>query len=250
MSDNKRLRIVTPRTGKSPLKGVNSPFLKSATSKNIKMEKAKNLNSLNKSNIEQQQLVNDAYASSKEKLLLSKIISLKKENNELRLIQKRTEEKLRKEISTTQSELRAIKSLLKKVLPSLNQNIKEDAKIQIENFIDKGSIFPKVADFSIQCAQSELESEKGNTNKESTQANSSGERFTFKGMQDVQETASNRKKSREDTLLNQNKETECFKNYMQYYFHDRGRGENIIQKPISPSFFKSLYIVPNSIQQI
>jgi len=110
----------------------------------------------------------DAYASSKEKLLISKIITLKKEKNEISLEYQKKEETLMKQLEKIKNENNSLSSVLKQIIPIIKNNLDPEIKKQIQNMLESAENHPKTIDSETQCNLMFSESESRKSNKIST----------------------------------------------------------------------------------
>ena len=270
MAELKRTNVSTVWNRKTPMKTRNPSLPKSATNKQFMLSKQKGNTTLES---EQQRQCNEAYASSKEKLLISKIISLKKENNELQLAFKKREQAFQSALNKNRIEIQAMTSLLKQVFPCIKKHMEGGISAQIKQLIEKENLKPQLTDTATQCALTVPESDSGATNKESTTSQSLGN--------DEDQSNSNKPKIRipecvyvelpgkkhNDSIEHSPKgykklliENECYRRYLGYmYFRSNSVTREIkvdllrspkainkmIIKPnnsIVPTFIKSLYI--------
>ena len=83
----------------------------------------------------------DAYASSKEKVLISKIIALKQEKNELNLAYKKREDEYKGVIVKTKTENQALKAVLKQIIPAIKNSMDPKLKTIIQGVLEKANVF-------------------------------------------------------------------------------------------------------------
>eukprot|EP00826_Nyctotherus_ovalis_P039710 TRINITY_DN3836_c0_g1_i8.p3 TRINITY_DN3836_c0_g1~~TRINITY_DN3836_c0_g1_i8.p3 ORF type:complete len:234 (+),score=67.48 TRINITY_DN3836_c0_g1_i8:181-882(+) len=112
----------------------------------------------------------DSYTSSKEKLLLSRIIALKKEKNEMNLMAQQKENNFKKKARKLQAENNSLKEVFKKVIPYVSSAMSPRSKAQIQSLLENIEN-ANTTDKGTQCSLVSPESESG-SNKASTEPHS------------------------------------------------------------------------------
>ena len=150
------------------------------------------------------------YYSSKERMLINKIITLKREKKEIIVNFQRHESILKQEIEKAKSDNETLKGRMQKIILLIDESVSPRVKMQIQDSLNKFS----VSEYGTQC---DLPS----TDNDSTALNLKKEPFTteeIKRMREIEE------------------ENEQLKAYSMFAI------KNKIRHSVQPNFIKSLYI--------
>ncbi len=268
---NSRSRGTTPKGKNLAIKSRNPSLPKSASVRPAPMAALRT----SRTPVEKERPSPDAYASSKEKLLISKIITLKKEKNDLYLAFKRREQALQSQLDKSVRESQSLKSILKQLLPLVRNNLEIGVRAQLQRLLDRDTSRPvAISDAATQCSLVvPMICEAGNsTNKESTAAQSLGDsalsnsescgkhsrhkgRLPCAGRTELDEYSSGAVERLRD-------ENECYRRYIHYMLGrskgaresksaaaeagEAGAGGGSVQPAahVLPTFIKSMYISP------
>ena len=225
-----RSTVQTP-TGVSHALKLRSPlFPKTSTNQSFVLRTQRP----SKANKNNEQPPTDSHASSKEKLLLGRIIALKKERNELSTVIQEKEITFKKKLKKLQTENNSLKIVLRKIIPFVSSSISPRSKIQVQSLLEDNEN-NTAADCGVQCALVTSGNEL-NSNKASTEAQSADSQNDSTL---IRVPKTDLHKFKEDSS-----EKECLKAYIEYVTKKKKAMNKNMDCNLFPSFITSLYL-PN-----
>eukprot|EP00826_Nyctotherus_ovalis_P026219 TRINITY_DN2049_c0_g1_i1.p1 TRINITY_DN2049_c0_g1~~TRINITY_DN2049_c0_g1_i1.p1 ORF type:complete len:224 (-),score=79.91 TRINITY_DN2049_c0_g1_i1:60-707(-) len=157
---------------------------------------------------------NQRYSSSKERILIGKIATLRKEKNEICLNSQKDESHLKKQIDKVKSTNQVLKQAMQKIIPLINESASPRMKMQIQESLNR----PSVANHAMQCCLALPE----NDPTPSYSASANKDAFTVEEIRKMKEI---------------NEENEQLKVYSRFVMK-KGKARDSVM----PNFIKSLYI--------
>ncbi len=183
------------------------------------------------------QPIPEAYDSSKEKLLISKIITLKKQQNELCLTFKRRTQLLQEKLERSRGDSQTLRTVLRQFLPLLQSHLERPVLAQLRHLLERDRYQNGAQETGTQC--SFVEAEGLTSNKESTNSQSVDDAAILARVRgDSPSRLDERKKDKVEA------ENECYRKYVGYMMGREKTDENKKSSAADmlPTFVKSMWL--------